>query len=95
MTGTPAGPGPLGEEARLLVEAAREWAARTFPDAERHLATCQWCPVCRGVAALRSPDVGEKVALAVTAAATALAAVLDSVSAPPAGAAEPANPAAA
>ena len=52
-------PGPLADEARLLVEAAREWAARAFPEAGEHLATCQWCPLCRGVAALRSPDVAD------------------------------------
>lgn len=72
--------GPLGEEARLLVEAAQEWAARTFPGTEQHLAGgpagCQWCPVCRGAAALAAPDVAEKVAVAVTAAAGALAAFL-------------------
>jgi hypothetical protein len=77
---------PLGEEARLLVEAAREWAARTFP--EEHGSTCGWCPVCRTVAALRTPETAEKVAVAVTAATAALAAVLDAVTrpAPPADA---------
>jgi len=78
-------PGPLADEARLLVEAAREWAARAFPEAGEHLATCQWCPLCRGVAALRSPDVADKVTAAVTTAAAALAAILDAVSTPPEG----------
>lgn len=79
-------PGPLGDEARALVEAAREWAARTFPDAATHLATdsaeCQWCPVCRAVAALRTPETADRIAGAVTAAAGALAAVLDAFTAP-------------
>ncbi len=92
-------PGPLEEEARLLVEAAREWAARTFPDADAHGATgsaeCCWCPLCRAVAAVRSPDAAQRVAGAVTAAASALAGVLDAVTAPrdpgagPQGAARP------
>jgi hypothetical protein len=73
-------PGPLGQEARALVEAAREWAARTFP--ESHSAECQWCPVCRTVAALRDPDVADRVAGAVTAAAGTLAALLDSLTRP-------------
>jgi hypothetical protein len=74
-------PGPLGEEARALVEAARDWAVRAFPAS--HSAECQWCPVCRTVAALRSPEAGEKVAGAVTAAAGALAGLLDVLSRPP------------
>jgi hypothetical protein len=79
-------PGPLGEEALRLVEAARDWAARTFPDA--HLATgsaeCCWCPLCRTVAALRGdrPEVSERLAEVMTAAAGALAAVLDAVARP-------------
>lgn len=77
-------PGPLGDEARLLVEAARQWAARTFP--EEHVATgsteCCWCPVCRAVAAVRRPETAERVAGAVTAAATVLAGLLDSLAAP-------------
>lgn len=101
----PGEPGPLGEEARLLVEAARDWAARTFP--EEHVATgsaeCRWCPVCRGVAALRDPEVADKVAGAVVAAAGALAVLLDAFTAdrpPPAAdpapaAARPGPPAAA
>jgi len=81
--GPPGQPGPLGQEAQALVEAARDWAARTFPDS--HSAECQWCPVCRTVAALRDPDVADRVAGAVTAAAGTLASVLDSLtrSAPP------------
>jgi hypothetical protein len=81
-------PGPLGEEARALVEAARDWAVRTFP--ESHSAECQWCPVCRTVAALRSPETGEKIAGAVTAAAGALAGLLDALARPPEPAAGPA-----
>ena len=83
MTGPGHGPGPvggLGEEARALVEAARDWAARTFP--ESHSAECQWCPVCRTVAALRDPEVADRVAGAVTAAAGTLASVLDSLTRP-------------
>lgn len=80
-------PGPLGDEARALVEAARDWAARTFPDLDGHLATgapeCQWCPVCRAVAALRAPETADRVAGAVTAAAGAVAAVLDAITTPP------------
>jgi hypothetical protein len=80
-------PGPLGDEARALVEAARDWAARTFPDAGNHLATgsaeCQWCPLCRAVAALRTPETADRIAGAVTAAAGALAAILDAVTTPP------------
>lgn len=79
-------PGPLGDEARALVDAARDWAARTFPDLDTHLATgsaeCQWCPVCRAVAALRTPETADRIATAVTAAAGALAAVLEALTAP-------------
>ena len=78
--GSPGRPGPLGEEARALVDAARDWAARTFP--ESHSAECQWCPVCRTVAALRDPEVADRVAGAVTAAAGTLAALLDAVTRP-------------
>ena len=56
------------------MEAARDWLMRTVP--ESHSAECQWCPVCRTVAALRSPEAGEQIAGVVTAAAGALAAVL-------------------
>ncbi len=84
-------PGPIGDEARALVEAAREWAARTFPDVDAHLATgsaeCQWCPVCRAAAALRTPELTGRIAGAVTVAAGALASVLDALTRPaPAGA---------
>jgi hypothetical protein len=72
--------GPLEAEARALVEAARDWVVRTVP--ESHAAECQWCPVCRTVAALRDPDVADRVAGAVTAAAGALASALDSVTRP-------------
>ena len=83
-------PGPLGEEARLLVEAARDWAARTFPGTDRHLADgsteCCWCPVCRTVSALRDPEVADRVVDritgVVTAAAGGLAAVLETLSTP-------------
>ena len=44
-------PGPLGDEARALVGAARDWAARTFP--ESHSPECQWCPVCQAARAAR------------------------------------------
>lgn len=87
--------GPLGEEARRLVEAARDWAVRTFPEVDAHVATgspeCCWCPLCRAVAALRSgrPEVTEKVADVLTAGAHALAAVLDAAGA---GAADPPAP---
>jgi hypothetical protein len=70
-------PGDIGQEARALVEAARERVARTFPDS--HAPECQWCPVCRTVAALRDPDVADRVAGAVTAAAGTLASLLDSL----------------
>ena len=80
-------PGPLGEEARLLLEAARDWAARTFPDVQAHLATgsaeCQWCPLCRAVAALRTPEATDRLAAALTAAAGALVTVFDTLTAPP------------
>ena len=88
MTG-PAG--EIGQEARALVEAARNWAARTFP--ESHSAECQWCPVCRTVAALRDPDVADRVAGAVTTAAGTLASLLDALTRPaprpPPGPAQP------
>ena len=72
--------GGLGEEARALVGAARDWGVRTVP--ESHSAECQWCPVCRTVAALRDPDVADRVAGAVAAAAGTLASVLDSLTRP-------------
>lgn len=77
-------PGPLGEEARLLVEAARDWAARVLPDGDGHGADCSWCPVCRTAAALRTPEVSAALATAVTAAAGALATFLDTLATPPA-----------
>jgi hypothetical protein len=79
--------GDIGQEARTLVEAARDWAARTFP--ESHSAECQWCPVCRTVAALRDPDVADRVAGAVAAAAGTLASLLDSLTRPAPGPAQP------
>jgi hypothetical protein len=89
-------PGPLGDEARLLVEAARDWAARTFPDVGAHLATgsaeCQWCPLCRAVAALRTPEMADRIAGAVTTAAGAVASLLDAL-ANPAPVPDPAAPA--
>jgi hypothetical protein len=91
---TPA-PGPLGEEALRLVEAAREWAVRTFPAVDAQSATgapeCSWCPLCRAVAVLRGdrPEVTERLAEVVTAVAGALAAVLDAAGRP-ASASEPA-----
>lgn len=85
-------PGPLEDEARLLVDAARDWVARTFPEAATHLATgsaeCRVCPVCRGVAALRDPELSDRIAGAVTSVASTLAAVLDGVTRPP----DPARP---
>jgi len=87
------GPGPvggLGEEARALVEAARDWVVRTVP--ESHSAECQWCPVCRTVAALRDPDVADRVAGAVAAAAGTLASVLDSLTRPAPSPAPPPTP---
>ena len=87
MTG-PAG--EIGQEARALVEAARDWAARTFP--ESHSAECQWCPVCRTVAALRDPEVTDRVAGAVTAAAGTLATLLDSLTRPAPAPPPPAPP---
>ena len=93
-------PGPLGEEARRLVEAAREWAVRTFPDGAAPSAAtgapeCSWCPLCQAVAALRGdrPEVTERLAGVVTAAAGALAAVLDAAGRRPASTPEPAPPA--
>jgi hypothetical protein len=74
------GPGPLGEEARALVEAARDWVVRTFP--ESNAPECQWCPVCRTVAALRDPDVADRVAGVVAAAGGAVASLLDSLAGP-------------
>ncbi len=81
--------GDVGAEARALVQAARDWVARTVP--ESPAAECQWCPVCRTVAALRDPDVADRVAGAVAAAAGTLASVLDSFTrpAPPAPPASP------
>ena len=72
--------GPLDAEARALVEAARDWVVRAVP--ESHAAEYQWCPVCRTVAALRDPDVADRIADAVTAAAGALASALDSLTRP-------------
>jgi hypothetical protein len=86
--GPPGEPGPLGEEALRLVEAAREWAVWTFPDAEAHSASgapeCSWCPLCRAVAVLRGdrPEVTERLAEVLTAVAGALAAVLDAAARP-------------
>ena len=83
-------PGPLGEEAARLVQAVRDWAARTFPDTDRHLATgaeeCRYCPLCQAIAALRGerPEVTERLAGVVTAAAGALAAVAEALTQPPA-----------
>jgi hypothetical protein len=94
-------PGPLAEEALRLVAAAREWAARTFPEVDAHSAAggpgapgCSWCPLCRAVAVLRGdrPEVTERLAEVVTAAAGALAAVLDTAGRPPPPP-EPATPA--
>ncbi|HEY6749604.1 MAG TPA: hypothetical protein VI357_28285 [Mycobacteriales bacterium] len=89
-------PGPIGDEARALVAAARDWAARTFPDVEAHLATgsaeCQWCPLCRAVAALRTPETADRIAGADTAAAGALAAVLDALTTAPAREPDPGPP---
>ena len=79
MTG-PGSVGDLGTEARALVEAARDWVVRTVP--ESHAAECQWCPVCRTVAALRDPDVAHRLAGVVTAAAGVLASALDSLTRP-------------
>jgi hypothetical protein len=90
-------PGPLAEEARRLVEAARDWAVRTFPEVDAQLATgapeCRWCPLCRAVAVLRGdhPDVTDRLAEVVTTAAGALAAVLDATGRPaPTAAPDPA-----
>jgi hypothetical protein len=82
--------GEIGQEARALVEAARDWVARTFP--ESHSAECQWCPVCRTVAALRDPDVADRVTGAVTAAAGTLATLLDSLTRPAPAPPPPAPP---
>jgi hypothetical protein len=82
--------GPLEAEARALVEAARDWVVRTVP--ESHAAECQWCPVCRTVSALRDPDMADRVAGAVTAAAGALASVLDSLTHPAPPVPPPASP---
>ena len=89
MTG-PAPVGGIGEEARALVEAARDWVVRTVP--ESHAAECEWCPVCRTVAALRDPEVTDRIAGAVTTAAGVLASALDSLTRP-APAAPPTGPA--
>jgi len=92
-------PGPLGDEATRLVEAVRDWAARTFPDVDRHLATgaeeCRYCPVCQAISVLRGqrPEVTERLADAVTAAAGALAAVADALTRPPTRPPQPARPA--
>jgi hypothetical protein len=85
--------GDIGQEARALGEAARDWAARRFP--ESHSAECQWCPVCRTVAALRDPDGADRVAGAVAAAAGALASLLDSFARPAPPPPQPADPPAA
>jgi hypothetical protein len=96
--GTGPAPGPLGEEALRLVEAARQWAVRTFPEVDAPVATgapeCCWCPLCRAVAVLRGdrPEVTEKLAEVVTAAAGALAAVLDAAARPAPAADPPADP---
>ena len=46
-------------------------------------AECQWCPLCRAVAALRTPEAADRIVAAVTAAAGALAAVFDTLTASP------------
>jgi hypothetical protein len=83
--------GDLEQEARALIDAARNWAARTFP--ESHSPECEWCPVCRTVAALRDPAVADRVAGAVTAAAGTLASLLDALTRPAPGPAQPPAPA--
>ena len=103
-------PGPLADEAVRLVEAVRDWVARTFPEPDRtrghgglagsaDAATgaeeCRYCPLCRAVAVLRGerPEVTERLADAVTAAAGALTAVAEALVRPPATpAAGPAQP---
>ncbi len=102
MTAPGAGaPGPLGDEARRLVEAAREWAVRAFPEPDEPgpgghgpagSPECGWCPLCRAVAVLRGdrPDVTDRLAELVTTAAGALAAVLEGLSRP--ADPEPADP---
>ncbi len=91
-------PGSLGEEAARLVEAARDWAARTFPDTDRHLATgaeeCRYCPVCQAISVLRGqrPDVTDRLADAMTAAAGALATVADALNRSSARASRPTRP---
>ncbi|HST65308.1 MAG TPA: hypothetical protein VLM05_08980 [Mycobacteriales bacterium] len=79
---------PIEDEARALVEAARDWAVRALP--ESHSAECTWCPVCRTVAALRSPEAAEKITTAVTAAAGTLASFLDALTRPTPPAPDPA-----
>jgi hypothetical protein len=78
--------GPLEHEARALVAAARDWVVRTVP--ESHAAECRWCPVCRTAAALRDPEVADRVAGVVSTAAGTLAGLLDALSRP----AEPTPP---
>jgi hypothetical protein len=83
--------GPLESEARALVAAARDWAVRTVPDS--HAAECQWCPVCRTAAALRDPDVADRVAGVLSTAAGTLAGLLEALSRPaPAPPSPPAEP---
>lgn len=102
-------PGPLGEEAARLVDAVRDWAARTFPDVDRALADgglasstdaatgaeeCRYCPVCQAISVLRGqrPEVTDRLADAVTAAAGALAAVTDALTRPATRQPQPTQP---
>jgi hypothetical protein len=82
---------PLPDEARALVEAARDWAVRTLP--ESHSAECTWCPVCRTVAALRSPEAADRIADVVSAAAGTLASFLEGLTRPAQPSPPPAAPA--
>jgi hypothetical protein len=61
-------PGPLGEEAAKLIEAAQDWFHRTLADpSTARIATgsaeCAWCPVCQLISVLRGerPDLTERL----------------------------------
>lgn len=66
MTG-PGSTGTLEDEAAKLVEAGLAWAQRAASVADGHIAdgsaSCQVCPLCRVIAAVRepSPELTEKL----------------------------------
>lgn len=71
----------VGAEVARLIGAAQEWARKALPDSAigHGGPECQWCPICQFVNVVRgeSPELGERLAEAGAALATALKAVAD------------------